>query len=146
MRKCSHQGAGEGARTVGDTDGFGTDRRRMGTGQLVVAVGDGDGTGPPQPGRHRTSPRLEIPASAAFAALVAAPVAVHPDGNTEIAAFQHAYKTPATEVQEQRWVDDIERRTPSIQAELAAGTELEWHYPVQRRPDCVYSLLQAPRE
>ena len=48
-----------------------------------------------------------IPASAAFAALVAqlaALGAVHPDGNTEIAAFQCVYKMPATEVQEQHWV------------------------------------------
>ena len=83
---------------MGDTDGFGTDRRRMGTGQLVAAVGGG--AGPPQLG-HRTSQRPGILASAVLAALVAAHVAVHPNGNTEIAEFQRVYKMPATEVQEQ---------------------------------------------
>ena len=86
---------------------------------------------------HHTSQSPGIPASAAFAALVtqlAAPVATHPDGNTEIEEFQHVYKTPATEVQGQRWVGDIEStrvhasnhrqsRTPSIQADLAARSE-----------------------
>ena len=113
----------------------------MGTGQLAAAVGDG--TGPLQLEGHHTSQRPGIPA-AAFAALVGAlvgaPVAVHPGGNTEI---QHVYMMPATEVQERRWVGDIESSTPSIQAELAAGTEPEYRHPVQRRPDCVYSPFQA---
>ena len=128
---------------MGDTDGLGTNRRRMGTGQVVAAVGGC--AGPPQPEEHHTSQRSGILASAAFAALVVqpvAPVAVHPDGK----------KMPATEVQEQRWVGDIEsarvhasnrgqRSTPSIQAELAAGTQPEYHHPVQRQSDCVYSLF-----
>ena len=101
----------------------------MGTGQLAAAVGDG--AGPLQLEGHHTPQRAGIPASAAFAALVAAPVAVHPDGNTEIATFQHVYMVPATEVQERRWVGDIESSTPSIQAELAAGTEPEYRHPVQ---------------
>ena len=127
MRNCSHGGAG--ANTVGDTDGFGTDRRRAVTVESVAAVGDG--AGPLQLEGHHTSQRPGIPASAAFAALVAAPVAVHPDGSTETAIFQHVYMMPATEVQERRWVGDIESSTPSIQAELAAGTEPEYHHPVQ---------------
>ena len=101
----------------------------MGAGQQVaVAVG---GAGPLQLGRHHTSLRPGIPGSAAFAALVAAHISVHPDGNTEIAAFQRVYKTPAREVQEQRWVGDLERSTQSIQEKLAAGTEPEYHHPVQ---------------
>ena len=126
---------------MGDTDGLGTDRRRMGAGQLVAAVGGGGGAGPPHPDVHHTSQRPGIPASAAFTVLIAAPFAVHPDCDTEIAAFQRAYKTPATEVQEQRWVGDIKRSTPSMQAVLAAGTEPECHHIVQGRPDCAYKRV-----
>ena len=36
VRKFSHRGAGAG--TVGDTDGFGTYRRRMGTGQMLLLL------------------------------------------------------------------------------------------------------------
>ena len=126
---------------------------RIGTGQLVAAVGGG--ARPPQPGGHYTSQSHGIPASAAFTALVtqlAASAAVHPDGNTEIAEFQHVYKMPATEVQEQRWVGDIEstrvhasnrgQSTPNIQAVLAAGTESEYHHPLRHQPDCVYPPFQ----
>ena len=60
---------------------------------------------------------------------------------------------PAMEVQGQRWNGDIEstrvhalnrgqRSTRSIHAELAAGIEPEYHHPVQRPPDCVYSPFQ----
>ena len=54
---------------------------------------------PPQPGdtiRHRA---LES-AAAVLVAQLAAPAAVHPDGNNEIAEFQHVYKMRATEVWE----------------------------------------------
>ena len=65
VRKCSHRGAG--ARTVWDIDGFGTDCRRTGIGQLRAV---GGGAGPPQPEGHHTSQRPGILASAASAALV----------------------------------------------------------------------------
>ena len=92
-------------------------------------------------------------AAAALVAQLAAPAAVHPDGNTDIAEFQHVYKMSATEVWEQRSVGDSEstrvhasnrgqRSTPGIQVELAAGTEPEYHHPGRRQPDSLYSPFQ----
>ena len=144
VRKCSHQRGRE-------RGGYGS----LWYGSQAYRNRTAGCCWPPQPGGHHTSQSLGTPASAAAAlvAQLAAPAAVHPDRNTWIVEFQHVYKMPATEVWEQHWVGDVEstwvhasnhkqRSTPSIQAKQAAGTEPEYHHPVRRQPDCVYSPFQ----
>jgi len=169
VHKYLHQDAG--ASTEEDNDGIGTDRRCTGVGRKV-GVGARAGTGGtalPQLEERRASESLGAPASAAPAAFVVHPavsVAVLPSGNIEIEVFRRVYRMPGTVVRVQLrvqlrvqiWAGDIPERepdraqahtpnreswsTPSIQAELAAGTESECHHSVQHRSDCVCRPFQ----